>query len=1085
MNDTNDIRRAMEVFDRVCDLPPGERAAALDEYCDGDAKLRRHVEGMLASEEDDHAILAESKHGAGAKIISEQITADTSASSIPDRIDRYKVIREIGHGGMGVVYEAQQDSPKRRVALKLIHSAAMSPSLIKRFEREAFALGQLQHPGIAHIYESGAADLNGRRQPFLAMELIEGERITSFAKENALDIRARLELTARVCDAVQHAHQKGVIHRDLKPANILVTEQSTRSGTRSSGSSSNISIAENGQPKILDFGVARLTDSDVHAATLQTDPGQIVGTLAYMSPEQVAGDPQGVDTRCDVYALGVVLFQLLVDRLPLDLSGKTVAEAARIIRDEEPETLSTIDRSLRGDVETIVSKALEKEPERRYASAAELAADIRRFLRDEPITARPASAIYNIRKFARRNKGLAAGMAATFITLIAGLASTGYYLLEARAQRDNAIAARDQADRQREIVETQRDDLQAVQAWYGELISEVDIEEIGQRLMQDLRGRVRKGLEDAKLPEEQIESTLETFIDVTRWANATDVAVDSLDLALFERAEQSIEQQFEGQPAIRASLLTTVGKAYNELTRGERALTVLGKAEAALADVVEPDPQTVGDILIERAEACADLGRDADAVPILRAYLAHCREHFGEDEAKTLRAGAYLASRLNEVGEREEAGELLADMLALHAARYGEEDSASLSLKQVLIWIELGRGNEEEVVRLGEEIIAARRRLDGPDHPRTLTALSEVGQVLSNIGRVNESLSLIREAYESSERVLGSDHAATIRRRHRLASKLSSLGKYEEAVELMGRVLEYQLKIHGPKAWATQKVQRGIAQIHYRNREYSQALALYEECLPAAQREAGVDHEDTLSVMSETGMCLNQLGRFAEAEAILREVQALCVAKKGPDDRDAIKTATTIAGVVIAQGRLEEGVELLTTELARSRRLFGDESIRTIIVARDLMFTLHDLGRYLEAEPLCREFLAFARKVENRPATGEALIELGSIELGLGENEAALETLDEAASVTSGATGATIERLKLLRGAALAANGRFDEAEPIMLAAYESIRSIQERIKIQRRQYILRDCAAHISAMYEHWEKPEAARTWESQLGVN
>ena len=838
-------------------------------------------------------------------------------------------------------------------------------------------------------------------------------------------------------------------------------------------------------PYSLDFGVARLTDSDVHAATLQTDPGQIVGTLAYMSPEQVAGDPQGVDTRCDVYALGVVLFQLLVDRLPLDLSGKTVAEAARIIRDEEPETLSTIDRSLRGDVETIVSKALEKEPERRYASAAELAADIRRFLRDEPITARPASAIYNIRKFARRNKGLAAGMAATFITLIAGLASTGYYLLEARAQRDNAIAARDQADRQREIVETQRDDLQAVQAWYGELISEVDIEEIGQRLMQDLRGRVRKGLEDAKLPEEQIESTLETFIDVTRWANATDVAVDSLDLALFERAEQSIEQQFEGQPAIRASLLTTVGKAYNELTRGERALTVLGKAEAALADVAEPDPQTVGDILIERAEACADLGRDADAVPILRAYLAHCREHYGEDEAKTLRAGAYLASRLNEVGEREEAGELLADMLALHAARYGEEDSASLSLKQVLIWIELGRGNEEEVVRLGEEIIAARRRLDGPDHPRTLTALSEVGQVLSNIGRVNESLSLIREAYESSERVLGSDHAATIRRRHRLASKLSSLGKYEEAVELMERVLEYQLKIHGPKAWATQKVQRGIAQIHYRNREYSQALALYQECLPAAQQEAGVDHEDTLSVMSETGMCLTQLGRFAEAEAILREVQALRVAKKGPDDRDALKTATTIAGVVIAQGRLEEGVELLTTELARSRRLFGDESIRTIIVARDLMYTLHDLGRYLEAEPLCREFLAFARKVENRPATGEALIELGSIELGLGENEAALETLDEAASVTSGATGATIERLKLLRGAALAANGRFDEAEPIMLAAYESIRSIQERIKIQRRQYILRDCAAHISAMYEHWEKPEAARTWKSQLGVN
>ncbi|HRX83894.1 MAG TPA: tetratricopeptide repeat protein [Phycisphaerae bacterium] len=1078
MNDSNDIRKALAVFAEVCDLLPEQRPAALDAHCQGDVRLRKRVEQMLATEDDEHALLAESKHGVGAKIIAEHLSSNAFDVPTPERIDRYRILREIGRGGMGVVFEAEQDSPKRRVALKLIHANTMTPSLIKRFEREAFALGQLQHPGIAYIYESGTADVDGRRQPFLAMELIDGERITTFAKNHTLEIRARLELIARVCDAVQHAHQKGVIHRDLKPANILITEQDTRGDAAGGTSTGSIAVDVYGYPKILDFGVARLIESDAHAVTLQTDPGQIVGTLAYMSPEQVAGDVARIDTRCDVYALGVILFQLLTDRFPLDLTGKSVAEAARIIRDEEPVFLGSIDRSLRGDIETIVAKALEKDPERRYASAAELAADLRRFLHDEPITARPASAIYNLRKFARRNGGLVAGFALALLVLVAGLISTSYFLVEAQSQRDEAITARDEADHQRAIVETQRDELQAVQAWYGELISEIDVQELGDGLMAKLRDRVRLGFKDAERPEEEIANALTELEVLTTRANSTDLAIDALDLALFDRAEESIAERFADQPEIRAGLLTTVGKAYNELTRSERALAVLQQAEAALAEANTSDPLIIADIMIERAEAYEDLGRDADAVPILQEYLEHCRKYFGADEQRTLRAAAYLASCLDETGEHDEAGRLLEEALTLHAARYGEEDSTSLNLKLVLLWVELERGNDDDVGTLGEEIIAARRRLDGPDHPRTLTALEEVGQVYSNIGRTDEAVGMLREALDKSEQVLGSDHVATIRRRHRLATKLSSLGKFDEAAELLEQVKEIQVAAHGPRSWKAMQVQRSLAHIHFRKREFDKALPLLRECLPVAQKALGKDDGTALTILSEIGLCLNRLSRFKDAEETIREAYELNVAKHGADNRDSMKFATSIAGTLFAQGRYDEGIVLLSDELARARRVLGDQSRRTIIIVRDLMYALHDTGRYAEAEPLCREFLAYAHKVNDEAVVCETLIEQGSILIGLNEFEHALESLEEAVRMAGDATGSTAGRMHVLHGAALAGVGRFDEAEPIMLEGFEELESNKQRILIQRRKCILRDCAKQVAAMYHRWGKPDKATAW-------
>jgi WD40 repeat protein len=342
----------------------------------------------------------------------------------PPRVGGYVVGRLIGRGGMGAVYEAEQNNPRRPVALKVIRPGAASPDVVKRFAREANVLGRLHHPGIGQVYAAGLTD-DG--QPYFAMELVHGPPLLAFADQQRLDTAARIELIARVCDAVQHAHDHGIIHRDLKPANILVDEA--------------------GQPKILDFGVARATDADLHT-TAGTEIGQVIGTLAYMSPEQVEGDPAGLDRRSDVYALGVLLFQLLAGRLPYSLQGLPLAEAARVIRDRDADRLGSVNTSLRGDVDTIAAKALEKDKDRRYPTAAGLAADLRRYLAGQPITARPATAWYQFRKFARRNKAAVGGVTATFVALVAGLALAVTFAVGEADQRRVADMERSEALRQ-------------------------------------------------------------------------------------------------------------------------------------------------------------------------------------------------------------------------------------------------------------------------------------------------------------------------------------------------------------------------------------------------------------------------------------------------------------------------------------------------------------------------------------------------------------------------------------------------------------------------------------------------------------
>ncbi|MBK8268424.1 MAG: SUMF1/EgtB/PvdO family nonheme iron enzyme [Planctomycetes bacterium] len=349
--------------------------------------------------------------------------ADERLAAKPAQIGDYQILSILGHGGMGVVYKAEQPHTQRIVALKVLRSGIVSVDMLRRFEKEALVLGRLHHIGIAHIYEGGMAESNLGLQPFFAMELVDGLSLTDYCEANSLTTEGRLELLAKVCDAVEHAHQNNVIHRDLKPSNILVDSA--------------------GQPKVLDFGVARVTDVDIQAATMRTEARKLVGTLPYMSPEQVRGDVDAVDRRSDVYALGVLGYRMLTGRYPFNISGQSIPEAVRAIQEDEPTRLSLVNRRYRGDVETIILKALEKDPARRYRSCAEMAADLRRLLNDEPIRARPPGAFYRFSKFTRRNKGLVISTATVFsVLLLALVASTwGLNLYHQRVEQIRMLAS--------------------------------------------------------------------------------------------------------------------------------------------------------------------------------------------------------------------------------------------------------------------------------------------------------------------------------------------------------------------------------------------------------------------------------------------------------------------------------------------------------------------------------------------------------------------------------------------------------------------------------------------------------------------
>ncbi len=768
MTDNGRFDRCRELFEQALELPAGEREAFLTSECGGDDELYHELTSLLRADA-----------GAGSFLEGPALDSGPDHDSwVGKTIGQYRIIEVIAAGGMGVVYRAEQEQPKRQVALKLIRAGTLSPSLIRRFELEAEVLGRLHHQGIAQIYEASTTKTDAGSQPYLVMELVGGRPLTRHAEEHKLRIAERIELLILICDAVHHAHQNGVIHRDLKPANILVDE--------------------NGRPKVLDFGVARITDSDLQATTMRTDIGQLIGTLSYMSPEQVRGRPEDLDIRLDIYALGVLGYQLLTGRLPQKLEGKSITEAARIIEQEEPSSLGASGTFFPADLEIIIGKCLEKDKQRRYASTAELAADLRRFLGNEPISARSPSVVYQFRKFARRNRALVtgAGLAAAF--LVAGLVIS--------------LAGWNTATRARQRAETEAEKARLLNSYLAEMVQapdpwvegpEVKVVDVLAKASETLDRTLGDQPEVAAIAHNHLGST---FYGLGQYDQSEPHLLRALELA------KDID---DFPPETRVSCLRNLANLRIAQGELEQAETAAREAyDYATAHFSPEDPVVIG-ALHDLAAAIWERGEDdEEARRLFSQCLDLSRQVLGPRHEDTMATVVALGNVLRVLGEHQEGRRYLEEAYEYYRVELGEDHPSTTSALNNLAFIYQELEEHEKALEMFSRSLESRRRVHGEQSLKMIVGLNNMGLQLGLMDRPEEALPYLEQAVLTASTVLGDEHWLLWAARATYGRTLFNVGALDAAESELLAALQGMEKVFGPEHPRTKGICRGLAELY-------------------------------------------------------------------------------------------------------------------------------------------------------------------------------------------------------------------------------------------------------------------------------
>jgi serine/threonine protein kinase/Tfp pilus assembly protein PilF len=833
------------VFQEAQEKPLQDRDAFIRTRCSGDTELESQVRSLLLH--DDSIADAFSEDHLGAAM--EDFAAVDASNQMPEQIGSYRVIRLIGQGGMGQVYEAEQENPRRKVAIKVIRPELESSSIARRFALEVQILGTLHHPAIALVHEAGTYLQSGKRRSFFAMEFIEGTPLLAYVGQAKLSSRQRLALLAVISDGVAHAHMHGVVHRDLKPSNILVDTK--------------------GGPKILDFGVARLLNTDTTQHTLT---GQVVGTVAYMSPEQLAGG-SSLDFRADVFALGVIGYQLLTGRLPVEISDLPLAEAARRITERDPAPLSTISRELRGDVEAIIGKCLEKDPNRRYATASDLAADLRAFLENQPIKARRPTKAYQLRRFAQRNPGLVTGIAIAFVALVAG---TAVSLVQAYKATESEKLARMELSRANSV----------------------------KKVISDLLTSVR--------PEEA--AGLDT----------------KLMRRILDNTAKRLETEGATDPLIEAELRYIVGDAYRIIGEYTAGRSMLERSMTLRREHLGNDhPDTLASIN-QFGLLLMESGKPAEAEPLMREALEARRRLFGEDSLETIQSSDSLASITWLKGDPKGAEAGLMAGLERRRKLRGENDPQFLASMLNIGALQYALGNPERSQQYLQQGLDGLRKVLGTDDPLTLRAMRSLGLVLKDMNKLEEAEKTCREAVEATTRISGADHPDTLSAINFLALVVESAGKMDEAEKLYRQALDGRRRRLTDNHADTLEAMNNLAN-HLRDREkYDEAHALYKECLERRRVVLGADNQDTLWSMSNMGSILIRMGK--PEEAIPVSLEALEGRKKvlGPEAPLTIESVTRMGVLYNQVGRAQDAVDLMRASEPSARKLWEARGTRSL-----------------------------------------------------------------------------------------------------------------------------------------------------------
>jgi serine/threonine protein kinase/lipopolysaccharide biosynthesis regulator YciM len=812
------------VFAEALSLPPENRAAYLVQSTEGDPELRRRVESLLQSYEDGDFL----EEAARPKIRDSVPTAIQITEKPGDNIGRYKLLQQIGVGGCGVVYMAEQVEPvRRRVALKIIKLGMDTKSVVARFEAERQALAMMDHPNIAKVLDAGAT-ATGR--PYFVMELVRGVRITEFCDEKKLSTDERLDLFIQVCAAIQHAHQKGIIHRDIKPSNILV--------------SVNDGLVV---PKVIDFGIAKVTGGQLLTnKTVFTAFEQFIGTPAYMSPEQALISNVDIDTRSDIYALGVLLYELLTGKTPFDteqLLAIGLDEMRRTIREQAPQGPSTrvstlpgqdlsttaqrrgldapkLVSELRGDLDWIVMKALEKDRSRRYDTANSLVADIQRHLNNEPVLASPPSNIYRLRKIVRRNKvACAAGLAVAASLVVGATLSTILFFRERSARKQ--VSAQEAAS-----------------------------QTVIRFLQMDLLG--------------QADSSIQAGAGFTPTPNLT------VREAL-ERAAERIGDRFKDQPLQEAELRYAIGSAFIGVGEPERAVPQLERSvHLARATLGSPHIKTLG-FMNQLARAYHRAGKFDQAVPLFEETLKLRTATLGPEHRDTLGSINNLALAYGAIGRGDQEQALYEQTFKLMNRVLSPDDPFRLN-----VMINLGNhyrasGKFDQAVRLDEETTKLRTEKLGPKHPDTLMAMNNLALSYKSAGRIEEALSLFEKTEELSNATLGPCHPDRLMFMANLADLYQNAGQTEKALPLLEQMVKLKQATLGSNHPDTLALMNDLAVCYQNAGRMQKALPLFEEMVKLRNATLGPSHPDTLMSMESLGDLYRDAGRLDEAAALFEE----------------------------------------------------------------------------------------------------------------------------------------------------------------------------------------------------------------------
>ncbi len=835
---TDRERRALleDIFQHAADLSGQARTDFVESRCAHDPDLKREVQALLHE-------LDTGTRG----VLAAQAVAMPDIGP-PKDIAGFRIERELGRGGMGVVYQAIQQSPRRTVALKVMRWDAMTPSGIKRFAREAEVLGQLKHPGIAQIYQAGMVNLDGRDQPYFAMEFVSGPDIKSHCDKLSLSRNDRLTLIVRLCQAVQYAHGRGFIHRDLKPGNILVERLDTD---------------PLGQPKVLDFGIARATGSDEPANTLRTHTGQIVGTLAYMSPEQAAGDSDKIDARCDVYALGAIAYELLTGRLPLSLSGRTIPEAMRIVIEQDPPSMRTLDRTLAGDLDAIVSRALEKDIARRYQSAAELAADVERFLRGEPVHARPPSATYQLSKFAKRNKVLVAGVLGVFLALVVGLVST--LVMFRRAQNARELAASEAARASREAARAN-----AIKDYLlVDMIQAASPDRDGYEVrVIDVLRRSSENVNDRFGNEPELEAEVRGLLGNT--------------FRLLGLRPEAISQQqlriaiIQAQTPIDTHALAT---AHADLASSFMLNDQPKEAEAAARRAIELYGNASDDYLpiinarVALATSIQAQSRFAEAEPILRDALTRQERLLGPSARGTLITFSVLIATVQAQERKDEALDLSREFVKRsRSSREAGPQSTLVAINNLATALQNAE-KYEEAWEYARTLPEETEKLFPDGHPFRIVALVNAGTAARRVNRVDDAVRFLTAAVDMSTRAYGPGDFQTERAVSRLRDVYRVTGQVDQAIQWGRRAVSIRLMVAGPGEWESVVKAMTEFEAYCRRRDRAADADILGWLNASAEQLAPAEGRSRARFLGNLGMSYIVFDRLQDARPILDRAQ--------------------------------------------------------------------------------------------------------------------------------------------------------------------------------------------------------------------